>query len=158
MAAGRQTLRWQRFRPPRDLPRTSKRYAGSVFEGSATLESGQTLRWQRFRRCGGPRKGPNATLAAFSTLRRRPKQPKRYAGSVFDVAEPPEEAQTLRWQRFPRFRVVGEAPRKSPKRVPAHPRPKKVNFQINFKRRIDFFGSPDFFIFWGAWPRSRNVA
>ena len=76
-------------------------------------------------------------------------RPKRYAGSVFGVTEAPEEAQTLRWQRFRRFRVVGEAPRKRPKRVPAHPRPKKVTFQINFKRRIDFFGPPDFSKFLG---------
>ena len=76
-------------------------------------------------------------------------KPKRCAGSVFGVTEAPEEAQTLRWQRFRRFRVVGEAPRKRPKRVPAHPRPKKVTFQINFKRRIHFFGPPVFSKFLG---------
>ena len=51
--------------------------------------------------------GQNVTWATFLSLRIRPKSPKRYAGSVFDVAETPEEAQTLRW---PRFRRCGGAP------------------------------------------------
>ena len=166
---------------------------GSLFVIADPPEESQTLRWHRFRRCGSPRRGPNATLAAFSTLRRCPKQSKRYAGSVFDVAEAPQAAQTLRWQRCRRcggdpsspnvtlaaFSTSPNRPKKPeryagsvfdgfaplarpPERAQKGSLPtrglKKVTFQINFKRRIYFFGSPDFSIFWNAWPRYRNVA
>ena len=81
-----------------------KRYVANVFAIAGTPGEAETLRWQRFRRFGGAQRGPNAMLAAFLSLRRRPKRPKRYAGSVFGVAEASEEALTLRWQPFWRCR------------------------------------------------------
>ena len=84
---------------------------GNLFVIADPPEESQTLRWQRFRRCGNPRRSANATLAAFSTLRRRPKQSKRDAGTVFKVAEAAEKsnAMLVPEEARPNFMFSGDA-------------------------------------------------